>query len=70
MKCAACHRPIAKPALVLAGMPFGPVCAQKVLAAAGQKFAERAQPRGTDHQPSTAQRDELTRDLFAEVASA
>lgn len=69
MKCSACHRRINQPALTLAGMVFGPVCAQKVLVAAG-RIAPRQERRAPIHDhPSTAQRDELTRDLFEGVSA-
>lgn len=58
MKCAACRRPIATPALTLAGMVFGPVCARRVLFEAGAVL----QPR-TERQDGVT-RDQHTQDLF------
>lgn len=69
MKCSACHRRIRQPALTLAGMVFGPVCAQKVLVAAGQIEPRRERETPIHDRPSTAQRDSLTRDLFEGVCA-
>lgn len=69
MKCSACHRPITKPALTLAGMVFGPVCAQKVLEAAGQVAPRRQRETPIHERQSSVQRDELTRDLFEEATA-
>lgn len=68
MKCSACHRSINKPALTLAGMVFGPVCAQKVLEAAGQ-IAPRRDSRAPSFDPTTVHRDNQTRDLFEEATA-
>jgi hypothetical protein len=64
--CSACKRPIRKPSLVLAGMVFGPVCAQRVRQEAGALLSPSdslaIRERHTD-----VVRDSLTRDLFPEV---
>ena len=51
-----------KPALVLAGARFGPICARKVLVEAG-KLVPR-QPRETE---TAVHRDDRTPDLFEGV---
>lgn len=61
MKCSACRRPIATPALTLAGMVFGPVCARRVLFEAGHVL----QPR-TERQDAVTS-DQHTQDLFPEA---
>lgn len=70
MKCAACNRPMLRPALVLAGMPLGPVCARKVREAASTlgspRGAAKARERG---QAVDVVRDEHTADLFEGVAA-
>lgn len=58
MKCTACRRQIATPALTLAGMVFGPVCAKRVLFDA-EKLIE---PQGIKR--TEVVRDALTGDLF------
>ena len=59
MRCSACHRPIVRPALELAGKTFGPVCARKALVEAGQP-----QPRKARGKLDAAQRDDRTLDMF------
>lgn len=63
MKCSACSRPITKPALTLMGMAFGPVCARKVLAEAGQLVERRGARRPAGEQ-GAVMRDSLTKDMF------
>lgn len=58
MKCSACRRPIATPALTLAGMVFGPVCARRVLFEAGHVLQPKTQRQ------DAVTRDPLTQDLF------
>lgn len=60
MRCSACHRQMAKPALVLAGAKFGSVCARKVLVEAG-KLAPRQRAQEVVH------RDDRTADMFEVV---
>lgn len=69
MKCAACHRPMLRPALVLAGVLLGPVCARRVREAASQ-LDGAARERRERRALSEAVRDDRTADLFAEVAHA
>lgn len=64
MRCSACRRQMRKPVLELAGAKFGPVCARKVLIAAG-KLAPR-KPRETE---TEVVRDTRTPDMFEGVAS-
>lgn len=45
MKCARCHRPLAKAFATLAGMPFGPKCAAVVGAAVHSTPLETAADR-------------------------
>lgn len=67
MRCARCGRLILHP-VDIAGAKFGPVCAQKVLVAAG-RIAPREKRTPIHDHPSTAQRDEHTRDLFEGVSA-
>lgn len=68
MKCSACSRSIRKPALTLHGMAFGPVCARKVLAEAGQ-IVERRGARLAAGEQTAVHRDPLTKDLFEGVST-
>lgn len=68
MRCSSCGRHISKPALELAGAKFGPVCAQKVLQAAGQ-LAYRRASSAPSFDPNAVHRDPCTRDLFEEATA-
>lgn len=59
MKCSSCHRPILRPALELGGATYGPVCARKVLVAAG-----RMAPPKKRAPVDPAHRDDRTVDMF------
>lgn len=64
MKCASCNRPISTPALTLAGMVFGPVCARRVLFEAGKVLQPKTERQESVH------RDPLTQDLFQQAEEA
>lgn len=68
MRCAACNRPMLRPALVLGGVLLGPVCARKVLDAASQLDGAARARRERRQADTDVVRDDRTPDLFAEVA--